>query len=315
MFNSSNSKDELLKIRVNLTEGNYFVQAIINNNKNNEDNVTVKAQGRRVMAVKSVSKILDNVEFTVNIANNELSIDFYGNQSLIKDIAIKKVDDVKVIYIAGDSTVCDQENEPFIGWGQMIPCFFTSNIAIANYAYSGRSSKSFIEEGRLDDIINRIREGDYLFIQFGHNDQKEDSRHTEPYSTYKEMLRVYIDKARVKGAIPVLITPMHRRFFNENGKIINTLGQYPDAMRQLAKEENVFLIDLNEKSERLFNYYGPDGTKKLFIYASPGEYSDYPNGIEDNTHFSEFGAYEIARIVAEEIKNKIVPLGNYIRGE
>lgn len=313
MLNSSNSKDKSLKIRVNLTEGNYLVQAIINNNKNNEDNVTVKAQGRRVMAVKTISKILDNVEFTVNIANNELVLDFYSNQSLIKDIGIKKVDDVTVIYIAGDSTVCDQEKEPFTGWGQIIPCFFTINVAIANYAYSGRSTKSFIEEGRLDNIINRIREGDYLFIQFGHNDQKEDSRHTEPYSTYKEMLKVYIDKAREKGAIPVLITPMHRRFFNENGKIINTLGQYPDAMRQLAKEENVFLIDLNEKSERLFNYYGPDGTKKLFIYASPGKYSDYPNGIEDNTHFSEFGAYEIARIVAKEIKNKIVLLKSYIK--
>ncbi|WP_051585825.1 rhamnogalacturonan acetylesterase [Caldanaerobius polysaccharolyticus] len=302
-----------LRLGVDVPDGNYIVKVLIGD-ESGKSEVTVKAQTRRLMVKEVVSGGLTEKEFAANVRGGKLTLEFYSHAPLVRGIDVKKAGDVTVIYIAGDSTVCDQGKEPWAGWGQMLPCFFTSKVAIANHTYSGRSTKSFIENGRLYDILKTIKEGDYLFVQFGHNDQKEDWRHTEPYTTYKEMLKIYINEAREKGAIPVLVTPMHRRFFDKNGKIVNTLGQYPEAMRQLACEEGVFLIDLNAKSEKLFNHYGPEGTKALFVYASPGDYPGYPDGIEDNTHFSEFGAYELARLVVEEIKEKGLPLAMYVKG-
>lgn len=219
------------------------------------------------------------------------------------------------IYIAGDSTVsdCPPNEEPRAGWGQVINQFFHENVIIHNFAIGGRSSKSFIDEKRLDAILNEIQPNDYLFIQFGHNDQKQDHRRTEPYSTYQHYLSQYIEGARAKKAIPILVTSMHRRTFDENGKIMNSLGEYPEAMIALAKEKHVRLIDLWNDSKNLYESIGPEECKNLFIWFEPGEHRNYPDGISDDTHFREDGANKIAEIIAKEIKKTIPDLAIYLK--
>ncbi|MEH7381601.1 rhamnogalacturonan acetylesterase [Bacillus sp. JJ1533] len=219
------------------------------------------------------------------------------------------------IYIAGDSTVsvCPPNEEPRAGWGQVLHHYFLDDVIIHNFAIGGRSSKSFIDEKRLDTILNEIQPNDYLFIQFGHNDQKQDHRRTEPYSSYQFYLNQYIGGAREKKAIPVLITSMHRRTFDENGKIVNSLGEYPEAMVALAKQQQVSLIDLWMESKQLYESLGPDKSKELFIWFDPGEHPNYPDGISDDTHFCEDGAKKLASIIAKEIKTSIPSLAKYVK--
>ncbi|WP_346208095.1 rhamnogalacturonan acetylesterase [Caldifermentibacillus hisashii] len=218
------------------------------------------------------------------------------------------------IFIAGDSTVadCPPGEEPRAGWGQLLKNFFTNNVEIHNYAIGGRSSKSFIEEGKLDQILEKIGANDYLFIQFGHNDQKDDHRKTEPYFSYQNYLKIYIDEAKKRKAIPVLITPMHRRTFDENGIIINSLGDYPLAMIQLAKKEKVPCINLWSKSKELYEFLGPEDSKKLFIWLKVGENPNYPKGCQDNTHFRYEGAEAMCKLITNEIKEKIPELSKLL---
>jgi lysophospholipase L1-like esterase len=221
------------------------------------------------------------------------------------------------IYLAGDSTVSDYDGKaaPRAGWGQVLGGFFDDKVIVENEASSGRSSKSFIDEGRLDAILKQIEKGDYLFIQFGHNDQKieDPSRYTEPYTTYKSHLKQYIDGARAKKAVPVLITPVERRRFTAEGIARDSHGEYPKAMMELAEEENVPLIDLTAKSKALFQELGPEGTKDVFLWLEEGEHVNYPQGMEDNTHFQEDGAGRIAGLVIEEMRElKLVPLRTHI---
>lgn len=176
------------------------------------------------------------------------------------------------LFLAGDSTVCDYDENraPRAGWGQKIGEFLSAGVLIRNEAASGRSSKSFIEEGRLKRIITQIKSGDYLFVQFGHNDQKPDDRYTEPYTTYKQHLTRYIDEARLKKANPVLITPVQRRSFASDGRFKNTHGDYPDAMIQLAEELRVPLIDLAFKSRQLLESLGPEASKSCIYGLNRG---------------------------------------------
>lgn len=221
------------------------------------------------------------------------------------------------VYLAGDSTVSNYPSKaaPRAGWGQVFNRLFDDKIVVKNEASSGRSSKSFIDEGRLESILNQIDKGDYLFIQFGHNDEriKDPSRFTKPYSTYKRYLKQYIEGARAKQAIPVLVTPVERRCFTKEGIACDSHGEYPAAMKELGLEENVPVIDLTVKSKALFQGLGPGRTKDVFLWLSAGENVNYPKGIQDNTHFQEAGAGEIARLVLEGIEEcKLVPLRNHI---
>lgn len=216
------------------------------------------------------------------------------------------------IYLAGDSTVanCPNHEAPMAGWGQIFHEFFQKNILIINKAMGGRSSNSFIEEGRLEAIMNEIQPDDFLFIQFGHNDQK--SYGTEPYTTFQSNLTEYITGARTKRAYPILITPVHRRKFNEDGILENTLGEYPEAMMDLAEKLDVPLIDLWSKTRKLYEELGVEGSKKLFTIFAPNEQPNYPDGIIDNTHFSEHGAKEVGRLVIEGIRDLRLPIEKYI---
>lgn len=211
-----------------------------------------------------------------------------------------------VIYLAGDSTVSNKEEKayPEAGWGMKIDKYFLNNITISNHAMNGRSSKSFIEEERLAKIAENIKKDDFLFIQFGHNDEKTDDRGTTPDSTYKMYLKEYILVARHVGAHPILVTPVNRRTFDADGTVTNSHAGYYEAMLELGKEENVPVLDLLMKSKALFESIGEEECKKLFMWLKPCEYENYPEGKVDNTHFKHEGAEKIARLVAEEIVSK-----------
>ncbi|WP_090935939.1 rhamnogalacturonan acetylesterase [Pelosinus propionicus] len=220
------------------------------------------------------------------------------------------------IFLAGDSTVCNYKSEraPRAGWGQVIDRYFSKEVTIKNYATSGRSTKSFIDEGRLDTILSEIKAKDYLLIQFGHNDEKKDvlSLYTEPSTTYKEYLKQYINGARKHGAIPILITPVERRNFDTNGKIIASHGKYPDAMKEVGAAENVLVIDLSTASRNYIASLGPEKSKIIFMQLQAGDSYNYPQGSNDNTHFQEKGAIEIAKLIIEEMLKTDCDLKRYI---
>lgn len=241
---------------------------------------------------------------------------FYTNSSTAKQL--NQTEQKKInVFLAGDSTVSTypSSKSPKAGWGQMIDEMFDEQIVVKNLAVPGRSSKSYIEEGRLEKLLKQIKKGDYLFIQFGHNDQKvhDPTRYTDPDTTYKNYLKQYIEGARKKGAFPILITPVERRSFTLEGKAIDTHHKYPAAMIELGREEHVPVIDLTMKSKKLFQEMGADQTKKIFLCLKAGEYPNYPNGITDNVHFQENGAREMAKLVLEGIEEQKLPLWEYIR--
>lgn len=208
---------------------------------------------------------------------------------------------MNTIYIIGDSTV-DDNTPPFRGWGWAFPRYVREGVTVKNHGKSGCSSRSFRELGLFEPIEKELGEGDLLLIQFGHNDEKDDERHTDPDTTYKERLWEYCDFARSKGAFPVLITPVSRRFFVPPASLLYTHGEYPRAMRELAKEKNVPLCDLKADSRSLYLELGPDKTAELFVRLQPGENKDFPDGHDDKTHFNATGAEMIAGLVARELR-------------
>ena len=219
------------------------------------------------------------------------------------------------IFIAGDSTAANgnKPDSPDCGWGYVFGEYFNDGVKVENRAINGRSTKSFIDNGNLERIIDDSSPGDYLFIQFGHNDGKPDGeRRTEPFTTYKQNLVIFIIKARVSSMIPVLLTPVFRRKFDADNRAVNTHGDFPAAMREAAADAGVKLIDMTAKTEKLLNELGADGTKKLFRHFLPGEYPDFPDGIEDDSHFSRYGAHEVSKLVVEGINEELPELCRYL---
>ena len=220
------------------------------------------------------------------------------------------------VFLIGDSTMSDKPNpeiNPERGWGQMLPLFFKENVIIKNFAVNGRSTKSFIDEGRWDSVASEIQKGDYVFIQFGHNDQKiKDSlRFTNPLTAYRYNLMKFVNETRKKGGIPVLFSPIVRRKFNEFGVLIDTHGLYPLVMRQVATELSVPFIDLQFKSENLVLSTGQEKSKEIYLWIESGQNPMYPEGKQDNTHFSVKGATEIAKLAIEGLKENRLALTNF----
>ncbi|MHB1021712.1 MAG: rhamnogalacturonan acetylesterase [Acidobacteriaceae bacterium] len=323
------SSDKPFFFSQTVPEGNYLVTLVLGGDA--DSTTTVKAESRRLMVYQMHTAPGKSVKrsFVVNIRtpqisatehvklkpreigaldwDNKLTLEFNGEHPSVRSISIRKVD-VPTIYIAGDSTVVDQDKEPWAAWGQMLPWFFDSKIAIANHAESGETIKSFISEKRYDKVMSLIRPGDYLFIQFAHNDQKPGRGYVPVHTDYKHYLEQYIAAARQHGAHPVLVTSMNRRDFDANGKIIQTLGDYPAVMREVAKEQNVPLIDLNAMSKVLFDAMGPEGTLKAFVHYPAHTFPGQDTPLADNTHFNSYGAYELARCIVEGIRQDKLPI-------
>jgi len=230
--------------------------------------------------------------------DDKLTLEFNGKHPSISSLRIEKVN-VPTIFLLGDSTVCDQPSEPYASWGQMFTRFFNDKVAIANNAESGESLKSSFGAKRLDKVLSVMKPGDYLLIQYGHNDEKEKGEGVGAFTTYKDSLKQFVEAARAKGGIPILITPMHRRTFDKAGTITNSHGDYPEAVRQAAKENKAPLIDLNAMSKDLYEALGPEGSGILFKEG-------------DGTHHNNYGSYELARCIVQAIKDQRLPLVKYI---
>ena len=204
--------------------------------------------------------------------DDKLTLEFNGDAPQLSELIIEKVNNVPTVFLCGNSTVVDQDNEPWASWGQMIPRFFNDSICFANYAESGESANTFIGAGRLKKALTQMKPGDYIFMEFGHNDQKQKGPGKGAYYSFMTSLKTFIDEARARGAYPVLVTPTQRRSFDENGKIRDTHEDYPEAMRWLAAKENVPLIDLNEMTRTLYEAMGVEPSKKAFVHYPAGTY-------------------------------------------
>ena len=220
------------------------------------------------------------------------------------------------IFIAGDSTAANKEVRayPETGWGMPFAYFFDSSVVVENRAKNGRSTRTFISEGLWQKLIDDVHEGDYVFIQFGHNDEvpSKIDRYTPP-DAYKKNLAKFITETRSRSANPVLLTPVSRRQFDSSGHVRETHLEYSALVREVAKQFNVPLIDLDEKSRALLQKFGPENSRLLFMQLDPGEHPNYPAGRNDNTHFNELGARKMAQLVLEGIRELHLQLVQFIR--
>jgi lysophospholipase L1-like esterase len=231
--------------------------------------------------------------------DDKLTLEFNGIQPSVASILIEPVK-LPTVFLLGDSTVCDQPGEPYASWGQMITAFFGPNVAIANHAESGESLRSSYGAKRLDKVVSLIKPGDFLLIQYGHNDMKERGEGVGAFRTYKDSLKQFTAAARAKGATVILVSPMHRRTFDPTGKfIVNSHGDYPASVRQAAVEEKVAFIDLHARSKELYEAFGKDGSGVLFKEG-------------DGTHHNAFGANQLAKIIVQSILDQNMPLAKYL---
>jgi len=221
------------------------------------------------------------------------------------------------IFLVGDSTMADKPlaGNPERGWGQMFPAFLTGSAVVRNHARNGRSTRSFLNEGRWQAVRDQLQPGDYVFIQFGHNDAKkaDTSRYADAHTDYRDNLLRFVREARSKGAVPVLITPVCRRKFDSTGAFVDSHADYPGVVREIAAAEYVPLIDLHARSRELIERIGPEESKKFFLWVKSGVYRSLPEGKRDDTHFSAPGAATVAGLVVEEIRGLGIPLGRYLR--
>lgn len=324
---------------VKLPEGNYNIK-IAHGDVMGQSAMTVKAECRRLMIEKAITEKgkFENVFFTIHIRDSlihgiggldkiklkpreknylhwddKLTIEFNNTTPKICAVEITKVSDMPTVFMAGNSTVVDQPEEPWAAWGQVFPAFFKpGKMVIANYAESGETLRAFTNEKRLQKIWSLANKGDYLFIEFAHNDQKPGANHLDPFTTYKQTLKNWIEEARLRGVIPVLVTSMHRRNFDSDGHIINTLSDYPAAMRQVAAEEHVAIIDLNAMSKILYESWGPEKSIKAFVHFPAHTFPNQDKELKDDTHFTMYGAYELAKCVVQAISQSSLPLKKYI---
>ncbi len=306
------------------TEGNYRVTVTLGD-REAATVTTVKAELRRLMVEKVETKPGEFVKrtFLVNTRtpaipggatvklkdrektseiwawDDRITLEFTNAHPSLAAIEIEKAPDVPTLFIAGDSTSTDQGREPFNSWGQMLPRFLTSEIAVANHGESGESLRGFIGERRLEKLLTVVRPGDFLLIQMGHNDQKEKGEGVGAFTSYKASLKRVIADAREKGVTPILVTPMHRNNFDAEGHVANTLGDYPEAVRQTAAEEKVALIDLNAMSKLFYEALGPAQTPKAFADG-------------DTTHHNNYGSYELARCLIQSLRDQKLPLSKYL---
>jgi lysophospholipase L1-like esterase len=307
------------KFSVHVPEGNYRVTLRFGAARKTAHARVLAEQRRLMLADFAVDKALDR-SFVVNVRtaalsplpanatggtrvalkpreigsstwDDKLTLEIAGDAAL-RSMSVEPVD-LPTLYLAGDSTVTDQPVAPSASWGQMLPRFFRSDIAVANHAESGETLKSFVTELRLDKLLSTLKAGDWVMIQFGHNDQKAQwpQTYAEAATTYRSWLRTYIAEVRRRGATPILVTSPERRNFDATGHIVPSLGEYPDAVRAVAREERVALIDLNPMSVRFYEKLGPDAAPRAF--ADEGR---------DQTHHNEYGADALAGMVVDGLR-------------
>lgn len=307
-----------------LPEGNYRIEVTLGSDKQ-KSVTTIKAESRRLMAdeitlgKKESNVISFNVHVhhqaiagsneTVSLKSREenelnwdtkLTLEFLGTPA-VREIKITPVNAVTTIFLAGDSTVTDQDLEPWASWGQFFTNYVSDNAVVANYAFSGASLQSFKRMKRLEKIRSLIKKGDYLLIEFGHNDEKIKGEGNGAYGLYSNLIREFTNAVRGRGAHVIFLTPTQRRAF-ENGKLTPTHGDFPDAMRKVADTLNVPVIDLTRLTTTMYESWGDAPSRKAFVQYPANTFPGQDKELEDNTHFNSFGANEIALAVVNEMK-------------
>jgi len=328
------------RFALQVPEGNYDITLRLGS-ASEATQTSVKAETRRLMLLGVATKPGEFVtrKFTVNVRRPEygsgekarlngretgpsmspswdelLSFEFNGAQPGVVTLQVEPNPAATTVFLAGDSTVTDQRNEPWAGWGQMLPSFFEAGVAVSNQAESGLALFSFSSQKRLEKILSMAKKGDYLFIQFGHNDQKDKREGAGAFTTYKKELESYVTAFRGKGGIPVLVTPMERRRWKD-GKPQESLTDYAAAVRQVGKEMKVPVIDLHAMSLKLYTALGEKDSTKAFVFYPANSFPNQKEELKDNTHHSTYGGYELARCVVEGIKAEVPELGKRLRAE
>lgn len=305
-------------------EGNYRVTVTLGD-RQAESVTTIKAELRRLMVqeVRTAPGEFQKVSFIVNTRtpkiavvgdikagavrlkapretvqeawawDNKLTLEFSNSRPAVCAVEIERVD-VPTIFLLGDSTVCDQPQEPYTSWGQMLPRFVKPTVAVANHGESGESYSASLSRRRIDKIASLMKPGDYLLMQFGHNDQKEKGEGIGPFTSYKANIKKHVAMVRSRGGVPVIVSPMERRAFDAEGKVKASLTDYAEASRQVAQEEGVAFIDLNTMSKRFYEALGPE--KSALAFAAP-------EGRQDNTHHNNYGSYELAKCIVQGIRD------------
>ncbi len=248
--------------------------------------------------------------------DDSLTLSFCGPAPAVERIRIESVKEVTTVFLCGNSTVVDQEDEPWASWGQMITRWFTPQVAIANYAESGLSCTTFLAQLRLDKILTQLKPGDYVIVEFGHNDEKEKKAGDGAWYSYSRNLKIFADRVREAGGNIIFCTPTARRFFNDDHKTIkNTHGDYPEAMKTVARRENVPVIDLTAMSTAFYEALGEEGSKRSLVHYPANTFPGQDKPLADNTHFNPFGACEIAKMVVMGLKQIGCPLTEHLRSD
>lgn len=324
---------------VAVPDGNYLVTVTLGNKKKAGQTV-VRAESRRhfIDMVTTKKGKYQTMSFVVNKHNSviegqtrvklkprevtyknwddSLNLSFCGPAPAVQRIRIEPAQNVTTVFLCGNSTVVDQEEEPWASWGQMITRWFTPQVAIANFAESGLSCTSFLAQLRLDKILTQLKKGDYVIVEFGHNDEKEKKAGDGAWYSYSRNLKIFADRVREAGGEIIFCTPTARRFFNDDHKTIrNTHGDYPEAMKTVARRENIPVIDLTRMSTQFYETLGEEGSKKSLVHYPANTFPGQDKALADNTHFNPFGAWEIAKMIVMGMKQINSPLVDSLQAD
>lgn len=322
---------------VKVPDGNYKVTVTLGS-KRKAANTVVRAENRRLFVEATPTRKGEYRTYTfivnkrtpyisekqnVRIKEREkdymnwddrLTLEFNGPAPAVRNIKIERDDKALTVFLCGNSTVVDQNREPWASWGQMIPRWFDSGVAISNHAESGLTAGSFLASNRLDKVLAMMKKGDYVFCEFGHNDQKEKSAGAGAWYNFSYNLKKFIDQVRRRGGHIVFVTPTQRRRF-ENGKIVETHGDYPDAMRAVARRERVPLIELHDMTRTFFETLGIEDSKRALVHYPANTFPGQDKALADNTHFNPYGAYEISKMVVMGMKELGLPMVHNLRSD
>lgn len=328
---------------VQVPDGNYRVTVTLGNKKRKGETV-VRAESRRLMIENAVTRKGEKTDYTfvvnkrspsytvktekgeqqerVRLKEREygylnwddsLTLEFNGAAPAVSRIRIEPDTTATTIFLCGNSTVVDQDSEPWASWGQMIPRWFDSSIAISNHAESGLTARTFLGGNRLEKILTMMRPGDYVVCEFGHNDEKEHRPGDGAWYHYIYNLKIFVDKVKAAGGHIIFCTPTQRRAWqDDNRHIKDTHGDFPAAMRSVAERENVPIIDLNSMTRTFFETLGFEDSKKALVHYPANTYPGQDKALADNTHFNPYGAYEVAKMVVMGMKQLGLPLVGHL---
>mgnify|MGYP002621026548 CR=1 FL=1 len=324
---------------VKVPDGNYKVRVVLGSMKRAAE-TTVRAESRRLMVHNCATQKRKTAtyEFMVNKRSpyinekanvrikerekdyltwdEKLTLEFNGDAPAVQSIHIERDDTCPTIYLCGNSTVVDQNFEPWASWGQMFTRWWNENVSVANYAESGLTARTFLAQGRLDKILTTLKKGDLVVCEFGHNDEKEHRPGDGAWYHYAYLLKTFVDNVRAKEADIVFCTPTQRRFFNDDRKTIkNTHGDFPAAMKSVAEREGVPVIDLNQMTKTFFETLGYEGSKRSLVHYAAGTWPGQEKELADNTHFNPYGAYEVAKMVVMGMKELRLPITQNLRAD